>query len=157
MSIACITSCPVVLHHISCITSHQFLHHLDALHHLTSEYSITANPMYYTRCHMYYMGFTFTDVSRQSFQVQNLGWGRRQGGWAMCVLLQRKKQKARPKGVNLKVRWRAKVAMRYCSEKSARRAILVWECRDRPPRRSVGKGACVCACGYDPTPGQGNP
>ena len=41
----------------------------------------------------------------------------------MCVLLKRKKQKARPKGVeilNLKVRWRAKVAMRYCSEKSAR-------------------------------------
>ena len=33
-----------------------------------------------------------------------------------CVLLKRKKQKARPKGVNLKVRWRAKVAMRYCSE-----------------------------------------
>ena len=30
----------------------------------------------------------------------------------MCVLLKRKKQKARPKGVNLKVRWRAKVAMR---------------------------------------------
>ena len=46
-----------------------------------------------------------------------------------------KKQKARPKGVNLKVRWRAKVAMRYCSEESAHRAILVWECRDRPPRR----------------------
>ena len=36
-----------------------------------------------------------------------------------CVLLKRKKQKARPKGVNLKVRWRAKVAMRYCSEESA--------------------------------------
>ena len=34
--------------------------------------------------------------------------------WPMyvCVLLKRKKQKARPKGVNLKVRWRAKVAMR---------------------------------------------
>ena len=30
----------------------------------------------------------------------------------MCVLPKRKKQKARPKGVNLKVRWRAKVAMR---------------------------------------------
>ena len=29
-----------------------------------------------------------------------------------CVLLKRKKQKARSKGVNLKVRWRAKVAMR---------------------------------------------
>ena len=29
-----------------------------------------------------------------------------------CVLLKRKKQKARPKGVNLKVRWRARVAMR---------------------------------------------
>ena len=28
------------------------------------------------------------------------------------VLPKRKKQKARPKGVNLKVRWRAKVAMR---------------------------------------------
>ena len=28
----------------------------------------------------------------------------------MCVLPKRKKQKARPKGVNLKVRWRAKVA-----------------------------------------------
>ena len=35
---------------------------------------------------------------------------------AVSVLLKRKKQKARPKGVNLKVRWRAKVAMRYCSE-----------------------------------------
>ena len=31
---------------------------------------------------------------------------------AVCVLPKRKKQKARPKGVNLKVRWRAKVAMR---------------------------------------------
>ena len=30
----------------------------------------------------------------------------------MTVVLKRKKQKARPKGVNLKVRWRAKVAMR---------------------------------------------
>ena len=30
----------------------------------------------------------------------------------VCVLPKRKKQKARPKGVNLKVRWRAKVAMR---------------------------------------------
>ena len=40
-----------------------------------------------------------------------------------------------------------------CSEESARRAILVWECRDRPPRRSVGKRACVFSCGYDPTPG----
>ena len=30
----------------------------------------------------------------------------------LCVLLNGKKQKARPKGVNLKVRWRAKVAMR---------------------------------------------
>ena len=45
--------------------------------------------------------------------------------------------------------------MRYRSEESARRAILGWECRDRPPRRSVGKGACVFACGYGPTPGQG--
>ena len=34
---------------------------------------------------------------------------------ALCVLLKRKKQKARPRGVNLKVRWGAKVAMRYCS------------------------------------------
>ena len=33
----------------------------------------------------------------------------------VCVLLKRKKQKARPRGVNLKVRWGAKVAMRYCS------------------------------------------
>ena len=63
-----------------------------------------------------------------------------------CVLLKRKKQKARPKGVNLKVRWRAKVAMRCCSEESAHRAILVWECRDRPPRRSVGKGPEVLVC-----------
>ena len=30
--------------------------------------------------------------------------------------------------------------LRCRSEESARRAILVWECRDRPPRRSVGKG-----------------
>ena len=44
-----------------------------------------------------------------------------------CVLLKRKKQRARSKGVNLKVRWRAKVAMRSHSEESARRAILVWE------------------------------
>ena len=44
---------------------------------------------------------------------------------AVCVLLKRKKQKARPKEVNLKVRWRAKVAMRYCSEESAHRAILL--------------------------------
>ena len=37
-------------------------------------------------------------------------------GWRLvCVLLKRKKQKARPRGVNLKVRWGAKVAMRYCS------------------------------------------
>ena len=70
----------------------------------------------------------------------------REKGGTVCVLLKRKKQKARPKGVNLKVRWRAKVAMRYCSEESARRAILVWECRDRPPKRSVGKGACACSC-----------
>ena len=75
----------------------------------------------------------------------------------VCVLLKRKKQKARPKGVNLKVPLRAKVAMRDRSEESAHRAILVWECRDRSPIRSVGKGACVCECGYDPTPGQGNP
>jgi hypothetical protein len=34
------------------------------------------------------------------------------GGENVCVLPKRKKQKARPKGVNLKVRWRAKVAMR---------------------------------------------
>ena len=52
----------------ACITSHQLyyisssLHHLDALHHLTSEYSNTVNLMYYTRRHMYYMGFTFTQV-----------------------------------------------------------------------------------------------
>ena len=52
----------------ACITSHQLyyitlsLHHLDALHHLTSEYTNRANPMYYIRCHMYYKGFTFTDV-----------------------------------------------------------------------------------------------
>ena len=54
MSLACITS-----HQLYYITSS--LHHLDALHHLTSEYTNRANPMYYTRCHMYYMGFTFTD------------------------------------------------------------------------------------------------
>ena len=70
--------------------------------------------------------------------------GKPKGGCVDSVLLKRKKQKARPRGVNLKVRWRAKVAMRYCSEESAHRAILVWECRDRPQRRSVGKGACVC-------------
>ena len=33
-----------------------------------------------------------------------------------CVLLNGKKQKARPKAVNLKVRWRAKVADVGCSE-----------------------------------------
>ena len=48
----------------------------------------------------------------------------------VSVLLNGKKQKARPKGVNLKVRWRAKFAMRYRCGESARRAILVWECRD---------------------------
>ena len=69
----------------------------------------------------------------------------------VCITKTEKSRKRGPKGVNLKVRWRAKVAMRYCSEESAHRAILVWECRDRPPRRSVGKGACVCSCGYDPT------
>ena len=61
----------------------------------------------------------------------------------VCVLLNGKKQKARPKRVNLKVRWRAKFAMRYRSEESARRAILVWEGRDRSSRRLVGKGASV--------------
>ena len=55
--------------------------------------------------------------------------------WPVCVL--RKRKKAESEGVNLKVRWRAKVAMRDRSEESARRAILVWECRDRPPRRSL--------------------
>ena len=70
-----------------------------------------------------------------------------------CTKTRKTEKAERPKGVNLKVRWRAKVAMRYCSEESARRAILVWECCDRPPKRSVGKGACVCSCGYDdPTP-----
>ena len=54
MLLACIT-----LHQLYYITSS--LHHLDALHHLTSEYTHRANPMYYTRCHMYYKGFTFTD------------------------------------------------------------------------------------------------
>ena len=75
----------------------------------------------------------------------------------VSVLLNGKKRKARPKGINLKVRWRAKFAMRYRCGESAPRAILVWECSDRSPRRSVGKGACVFSCGYDPTPGQGNP
>ena len=42
-----------------------------------------------------------------------------QGQRDLCVLLNGKKQKARPKGVNLKVRWRAKVARRYRSEESA--------------------------------------
>ena len=55
MLLACIT-----LHQLYYITSS--LHHLDALHHLTSEYTNRANPMYYTRCHMYYKGFTFTDA-----------------------------------------------------------------------------------------------
>ena len=58
MSFACITS-----HQLYYITSS--LHHLDALHHLTSEYSNRVNLMYYTRCHMYYMGFTFTDAKLQ--------------------------------------------------------------------------------------------
>ena len=58
MLLACIT-----LHQLYYITSS--LHHLDALHHLTSEYTHRANPMYYTRCHMYYMRFTFTDVRKQ--------------------------------------------------------------------------------------------
>ena len=40
---------------------------------------------------------------------------RREMGSDVCVLLKRKKRKARPRGVNLKVRWGAKVAMRYCS------------------------------------------
>ena len=44
----------------------------------------------------------------------------------MGVYGKKKKQKARPKGVNLKVRWRAKFAMRYRSEESARRAVLAW-------------------------------
>ena len=43
----------------------------------------------------------------------------------VCVLLNGKKQKARPKGVNLKVRWRAKFAMRYRSEESVLRETLV--------------------------------
>ena len=62
----------------------------------------------------------------------------------MCVLLNEKKQKARPKGVNLKVRWRAEFAMRCCSEESARRAILVWECRDRPPKQKASRETLVC-------------
>ena len=68
----------------ACITSHQLyyisssLHHLDALHHLTSEYSNTVNLMYYTRRHMYYMGFTFTDVqARESARP----W--RPSGWTV--------------------------------------------------------------------------
>ena len=75
----------------------------------------------------------------------------------VCITKTEKAESEAQKGVNLKVRWRAKFAVRYRSEESARRAILVWECRDRSPIRSVGKGACVCSCGYDPTPGQGNP
>ena len=59
MLLACIT-----LHQLYYITSS--LHHLDALHHLTSEYTHRANPMYYTRCHMYYKGFTFTETVSQN-------------------------------------------------------------------------------------------
>ena len=44
---------------------------------------------------------------------------------------------------NLKVRWRAKFAMQYHSEESARLAILVWECRDRLPNNQLGK-VLVC-------------
>ena len=59
----------------------------------------------------------------------------------MCVLLNGKKQKARPKGVNLKVRWRAKFAMRYRSEESARRAILDDYCiNNGSKQRAMPKG-----------------
>ena len=71
MLLACIT-----LHQLYYITSS--LHHLDALHHLTSEYSNRVNLMYYTRCHMYYMGFTFTDASRTMHRV-NDRWSTRSG------------------------------------------------------------------------------
>ena len=89
---------------------------------------------------------------RSGFERETIG--ERKG---VCIAKTEKAESEAQKGVNLKVRWRAKFAVRYRSEESARRAILVWECRDRSPRRSVGKGACVCSCGYDPTPGQGNP
>ena len=51
--------------------------------------------------------------------------GRRKRG--VCITKTEKAESEAQKGVNLK--------------ESARRAILVWECRDRSPRRSVGKGA----------------
>ena len=74
----------------------------------------------------------------------------------MCITKREKAeseaQRGKPKGT-----LESEIRNAICSDESAHRAILVWECRDRPPRRSVGKGACVCSCGYDPTPGQGNP
>ena len=71
---------------LACITSHQLyyitssLHHLDVLHHLTSEYTNRANLVYYTRCHMYYKGFTFTD--EQAFR---LFFHRHSGRQGCCV------------------------------------------------------------------------
>ena len=65
-------------------------------------------------------------------------------------------QRGKPKGT-LESEIRSATSLWGESPCHARRAILVWERRDRSPRRSVGKGACVCACGYDLTPGQGNP
>ena len=82
----------------------------------------------------------------------------------MCVLLNGKKQKARPTGANLKVRWRAKFAMLYRCGESARRAILVWNGVIDRRGDQLGKGercwfgkVLVSACGFDPSPRQGNP
>ena len=58
----------------------------------------------------------------------------------MTVVLKRKKQKARPKGVNLKVRWRAKVAMRYRSEESNLCVLLKRKKAESEAQRGKPKG-----------------
>ena len=74
----------------------------------------------------------------------------------MCIT-NGQQQKARPKGVNLRVRQRTKFALRCWSANSALRAMLVWEGDDRSPKRSVGRCGCGFECLHDQTPGQGNP
>ena len=61
------------------------------------------------------------------------------GGSSTLCVLQNGKAKARPKGVNHKGTGERKSQCDIVV-KRAPAAILVWEC-DRPPRRSVGKGA----------------
>ena len=65
---------------------------------------------------MYYMGFTFTDVSRQSFQVQNLGWGRRQGGWDLhSLFLGSRIREPKPRGFDSSIRMVGSVHVRGAS------------------------------------------